>query len=238
MPLNRTSAGTITKPPPTPNKPDRTPVTIPTAANNHAHREVSSRLPLISRRQAGPSTSAASAEQATGNPVIAVSDALLHIRSATTSISMANSASNTVSEIRPDNHAPTGAPSIPATANTNPVRISTFRARQRPRKPTNDVTPTAASEIPTASRGATPRPYTSNGTAKIAPPPPVRPSEKPTIPPNSKVSSQDIFISTGKWSHGRSYQRCPDLRFVRHAEPACMRRSFRYALRTVAEPSG
>ena len=95
--------------------------------------------------------------------------AFRHIRTAMASISTAKSPSSTVSGIRSANQDPTGAPIIPATANSKPVGNSTIPRHALWTKPTRDVLPTVSSEIPTASRAGTPKPYTSSGTAKIAP---------------------------------------------------------------------
>ena len=73
-------------------------------------------------------------------------------------ISIANNVSRRDSGIKSDNHEPTGAPIIPATANIKPVATSTCPAFQRPKNPTREVTPTAASEIPTACRGSIDKP--------------------------------------------------------------------------------
>ncbi|MNG33178.1 hypothetical protein D3C84_1193690 [compost metagenome] len=57
----RWSAGTMTKPPPTPSNPDRTPATMPEAVSAHAQGPVQFSLPRFSSRTQGGGLRAADA---------------------------------------------------------------------------------------------------------------------------------------------------------------------------------
>ena len=174
-----TSAGTMRKPPPTPNTPDRSPTTSPTSTRSTTHRAVIRSRPLESRLQVGPTP----AQNTDAGIRSLVSAAFRHIRTAITSIRQANENRSRRGGMRLPSQLPTGAVSIPAPANRRPLDTSTWPYRHRSTAPTRAVTATVTSEMLTAVVGSTPTTKTSSGTAKIAPPPPVSPSESPTTAP-------------------------------------------------------
>ena len=139
----------ITTPPPTPNIPDRKPVPIPTSMSRSAHRDVNFSFPLSSRWHVDGSNSV----------LFFISlDESRHIFHAINNINIANNINKIVSGVFPANQMPMGAPAIPARANRTPVPSSTYPTRIRCARPINAVAPTAAKEIPKASRGEIDRP--------------------------------------------------------------------------------
>jgi hypothetical protein len=108
--------------------------------------------PSASRLQVGP-TPVAKTEAAARS---VRSEAFRHIRTAITSISMANAASIAWDEIWSPSQLPIGAVSIPAAAKSNPVRSSTWPYHHRSIAPTSAVAATVTSEMLTAVFGSTP----------------------------------------------------------------------------------
>ena len=81
------------------------------------------------------------------------------------------------------------APAEPAAAKTKAQRHLTCPARACPQRLASALNATATALVPMATCGeATPTTYTSNGTARIEPPPPMRPRTKPTIEPENIAS--------------------------------------------------
>jgi len=65
------------------------------------------------------------------------------------------------------------------TPNNNAILKSTRPLRQLLNEPIKLVDPTTNNEYDVARMGDTPNKYTKTGTARIDPPPPIRPSEMP-----------------------------------------------------------
>src|SRR3546814_10077378 len=88
-------------------------------------------------------------------------------------------------------------PAIPAPAYIAPQRHLTVCARAWFASPMAALAATARADVPIATCGLdTPTRYTINGTARIEPPPPTSPNNKPTSEPESSPSKYCSGSST------------------------------------------
>src|SRR6266540_3643799 len=171
-PSRSTSAGTITKPPPTPKKPVSRPVRSPVAAARSCAwgRRFGSAVRPRRRcmAQAARSRSAAKASRMMWPP--------------TTRLSAL----------------PPIAPAPPARPKASAVLIRTFPIRAWSAAPTSAAAPTTSSDSVVAAWMGWPRTYTRTGTARIEPPPPIRPRSTPIATPNGSASSSPAIV---RWAN-------------------------------------
>jgi len=176
MPLNRISAGTMTKPPPTPKSPDSTPVRTPTPNRSMAQRLFSRSADQKRQRADSRPTGPSGAGHSGPDSAVAT---LLH------SESRRRPSGGEQREQRFGQ--PTGDPSANRCSQHSRARTtgpceSRLAEFQRCKKPANDVAPTAASEMPTASAHGNRQTVNHSGTAKIAPRPRQSQRETTTAP--------------------------------------------------------
>ena len=157
IPLPSMIPGTIRKPPPIPKNPEIAPVTNPTAIKRPA--------------MTGLSRTVGSQPLARGRSIAIP----------TATITRANRIRSFLPSTSLPTVDPAVAPSTPAAAKAAAHGQLTLPRRQCPTRLPSALTPTAKALVPIATCGLrTPTTYSSSGTARIDPPPPIRPSENPT----------------------------------------------------------
>lgn len=177
------SAGTTTKPPPTPNKPDKEPADKPDIVNAPTQGQVHTRRPP------GESSKQGFAKLRDSDAALSSSQRLLwrNISNATYIKTVANNNVKGKLGIFCASHIPAGAATAPVSAIKPAARYRTFLCLSASNAPIVADKQTASKAIGAASATARCRPKISNGTAIIAPPAPVSARTIPVNEPSKTV---------------------------------------------------
>ena len=156
---SKVSAGTITKPPPTPKRPVKKPTTVPATTNfttvGASRRRSRPRRTAVPPGPTGgrgsPSPTGAAPATAASAPTFVHDGQPVTMRQAATRMSPENASSRT-SGSRPRFRAdPANEPPMPAMPKSRPARTSTLPARRCSDMPTRDARPTTMSDVVVAA---------------------------------------------------------------------------------------
>ena len=200
-PRTRTSAGTMTNPPPTPKNPVRkpTPRPAPTTSGQRPQREHWATTRSWSTR-AVCSEGGAPTVTGTGADAGRVAATGRSIATAAAVISSENPSRSTLPSTAWLRCDPSQAAGIPAAPKNSPVRQATVPERTWLAAPVTAAAPTITRLLVVACAADCPAMNTSAGTVRIAPPPPRPPSTSPIASP--RTASHSTLISGRRLPRG------------------------------------